>query len=72
MPEKPPLYRSYLLRCWTEHGYTAGHRGRWRFSVEDVRTATRHGFTTWEARVTFLRTELLDETAGAHDAPAEE
>ena len=72
MQEKSPLYRSYLLRCWVEHGFTVGHPGRWRFSVEDPRTATRRGFTNWEALVAFLRTELLDETAGAHDAPAEE
>ncbi len=58
MLEKSPLYRSYLLRCWAEQGYTVGHPGHWRFSLEDPHTAERHGFVSLAGLVTFLEGEL--------------
>ena len=62
MQESAPRYRFWVLRCWAEQGYTAGQRGRWRFSLEDPHTAVRRGFATWEALSECIRMELLDET----------
>ncbi len=68
MQEKAPRYRFWVVRGWAEQGHTAGQRGRWRFSLEDPRTAVRRGFATWEALSECIRMELLDETIGAQDA----
>jgi hypothetical protein len=63
-PDRPWRYRTYVLRCWEEQGYTVGQVGRWRCSLEDLRTGARRGFATWQALMVFLQAEL------EHDAPS--
>jgi hypothetical protein len=62
---KPPQYRSYLLRCWETRIDHPGHPATWRFSLQDSQTGQRCGFADLGALVTFLQTELgisnLDE-----------
>lgn len=52
MLNKPPAYRSYLLRMWQEG--SAGSNG-WRASLECPLTRHRHLFPSLEALVSFLR-----------------
>ena len=55
---QPPRYRTYVLRCWEEQGYTVGQTGRWRCSLEDLHTGARRGFAAWQALMVFLQAEL--------------
>ena len=59
---RPPRYRTYVLRCWEEQGYTVGQTGRWRCSLEDLRTGARRGFAAWQALLVFLQAELEHDT----------
>lgn len=61
--ERPPVYRSYLLRFWQERGETLPQTF-WRFSLEDPLTAHRQGFPSLEA----LTSWLLSEMTRAQDA----
>ena len=64
-PDRPTRYRTYVLRCcWEEQGYTIGQTGRWRFSLENLRTGARRGFAAWQALMVFLQAEL------EHDVPS--
>jgi hypothetical protein len=56
----PPNYRVYLLRLWEEHTPAAAQRRTWRFSLEDLETGRRHGFTTLRDLLAFLE-QRLDE-----------
>jgi hypothetical protein len=64
MLDRPPHYRSYLLRFWRERGLPEG-RAVWRFSVEDPHTGQRQGFATLKAFVAYLQAEM----ACGDDAP---
>jgi hypothetical protein len=66
--EKDHLYRAYLLRCWREGETAAGEEPAWRFSVEEVlHERRRQGFSSLEALIVFLRTEL----AGGEEEPSD-
>ena len=59
--DRPPHYRSFLLRCWEERSPSLNDLAIWRFSLEDSRTGRRHGFAKLEALVTFLQQELAED-----------
>ena len=54
-----PRYQSYLLRFWEEPSQQSTETV-WRFSLEDPRTRHRRGFASFEAMVTALKIELMD------------
>jgi len=58
MPETPPRYHAYLLRCWEERTGSPDSSTTWRFAVEKVGGGERHGFATLEAVLAFLRRQL--------------
>ncbi len=71
--ERPPSYRSYLLRFWEERS-SQPVLTVWRFSVEDPHTTQRQSFADLEALVAWLKAEvgsaatlptLVDSTGGA-------
>ena len=55
--DKPPSYRSYLLRFWEERTNQPVNTV-WRFSVEDPHTTQRQSFADLEALVAWLKTEV--------------
>jgi hypothetical protein len=55
--DKPPSYRSYLLRFWEERSEQPMSTV-WRFSLEDPRTAQRQSFANLEALVAWLQAEI--------------
>ncbi len=55
--ERPPAYRSYLLRFWEERGELATPPV-WRFSLEDPQTAHRHGFASLSALTDWLQAQI--------------
>lgn len=57
-PKPGAQSRSYVLRCWIEDGHPADGPRDWRFSLQDVTGATRHGFTSLAALLAFLADEL--------------
>jgi hypothetical protein len=57
--EKPPPYRTYLVRCWQEREAALGEESHWRFWLEEISHKQRKkGFGNLEALFAFLRTEL--------------
>lgn len=57
--EKSHPYRAYLLRCWREGEAAPGQEPLWRFSVEEIlHERRRKGFSSLEALVAFIRSEL--------------
>jgi len=61
--DQPPVYRSYLLRCWEERGEQPAQRV-WRCSLEDPQTGSRHGFADLTALTSWLVAELDQPAAG--------
>ncbi len=61
MLRRPPLYRSWVLRCWIEQGYTVGQVSYWRFSLEDPSTTTRCAFASLAALIAYVQTELAED-----------
>ena len=55
--ERPPVYRSYLLRFWQERSEQLPH-AFWRFSLEDPLTSHRQGFPNLDALTSWLRAEM--------------
>jgi hypothetical protein len=64
--ERPPAYRSYLLRFWQERSEQLPQTF-WRFSLEEPLTSRRQGFSSLEALTSWLRAE----TTGAQDVAGE-
>lgn len=63
--DKPPGYRSYLLRFWEERSEQPAV-SLWRFSLEDPRTAQRQSFANLEALIEWLQTETAHaQTSGS-------
>ena len=58
MLDRPPHYRSYLLRFWQKHSRSESRAG-WRFSLEDPHTGQRQGFASLEAFVAYLQAEMV-------------
>ncbi len=57
IPEGPPRFQVFLLRCWEERGEHP-ESGVWRFSVQDPDTGSRRGFASLEALVAFLTNQF--------------
>jgi len=55
--DKPPAYRSYLLRLWEERSEQPAMVA-WRCSLEDPLTGQRRGFASLEALMDWLKAEL--------------
>ncbi len=55
IPEHPPRYHAYLLRCWEERGHNPLRPPSWRFSLEEPHTGLRHGFADLAQLVAFCR-----------------
>ncbi len=72
VPNSPPRYCAYLLRCWTKHSSHPDHSAVWRFSLENPHTGTRYGFATFEALIAFLAMQLNDEPSDTHTTLAGE
>ncbi len=54
-----PIYRAFLLRCWSEKTAALDQQPAWRFSVTvAAEQQTQHDFGSMAALVDFLRTEL--------------
>lgn len=51
--DKPPRYRSFVLRFWEERPPRA-QTSIWRFTIEDSETNTRYGFSSFEELAAFL------------------
>ena len=56
-----PGYCAYVLRCWEEHPRHDPHSRVQRFSLEDVHTGQRYGFTSIEALEAFLQDAMQGE-----------
>jgi hypothetical protein len=65
--ERPPVYRSYLLRFWQERSEQLPQT-LWRFSLEDPLTARRQGFPNLEALTSWLRAEMTRAQDAAGDS----
>jgi hypothetical protein len=55
IPDQPPRYHAYLLRCWEERGHDPPRPPIWRFSLEAPHTGERHGFADLAQLVAFLQ-----------------
>ena len=55
--ERPPSYRSYLLRFWEERSAQPVSTV-WRFSVEDPHTTQRQSFADLDALIAWLKAEV--------------
>jgi len=60
--DKPPGYRSYLLRFWEERSEQPA-AAVWRFSLEDPHTAQRHSFANLETLVIWLKVEMAAQAS---------
>ncbi len=47
-------YCAYVLRCWEEHPLFAEDVRVQRFSLEDIHSGQRYGFTSLEALMAFV------------------
>lgn len=56
--DKPPRYRSYLLRMWEARGEHPEEPPTWRFRLQNARTSAQRAFRDLEALVAFLRVEM--------------
>ena len=54
MFDRSPIYRSFVLTLWQEHGRGPSEPAVWRFRLEDPRTGQRRGFADLEALVAAL------------------
>ena len=63
--DKPPAYRSYLLRFWEERSEQPVMRV-WRFSLEDPLTAQQQHFPSLEALTAWLKTATADASQSPH------
>ena len=55
--DRPPIYRSYLLRFWEERGERPAP-AVWRFSLEDPQTTQRQGFASLTALTHWLQSQM--------------
>jgi hypothetical protein len=63
---KPPQYKSYMLRCWEIRSQGPDRPATWGFSLQDSQTGQQRAFPDLEALVTFVRAELETDTFGQH------
>ena len=60
--DKPPRYRSYLLRMWEARGERPDEPPVWRFRLQEVQTGEQCAFPDLEALIAFLRAEMARDT----------
>lgn len=60
MTTPEPRYLAFMLRLWQVRD---NEEMVWRASLEDARTAERHGFASLEMLVTFLREQMSTDDA---------
>lgn len=66
--DTPPTYRAYLMRCWQERNSAPDGEPIWRFSLDASWYEERRGFTTLQALMDYLQTELMiQETSPANE-----
>jgi hypothetical protein len=58
MFDRSPIYRSFVLTLWQEHGRGSSEPSVWRFRLDDPRTGQRRGFADLEALVAALEREM--------------
>ena len=68
IPDGPPRYQVFLLRCWEERGEHP-ESGAWRFSLQDPATGLRRGFASLEALVAALEWEMEGTNSLQRDDP---
>jgi hypothetical protein len=64
--ERPPGYRSYVLRFWQERS-DQPPLTVWRFSLEDPSTDERYGFPNLQTLVEWLRAEMAKQQQSGDD-----
>lgn len=57
--DSSPSYRAYLVRCWQERGSTSQDEPIWRFSLDASWYDERRGFSSLQALMEYLQTELM-------------
>ncbi len=57
VPDEPPSYHVFLMRCWEEHS-DYPESDAWRFSLQDPGTGQRRGFASLEALLAFLTNQF--------------
>jgi len=55
LSDKPPVYYSYILRCWVEAQLAGSGEPLCRYSLEDPHTGERLVFASLELLTEFLR-----------------
>jgi hypothetical protein len=56
--DRPPRYQAYLLRLWQERSQHPARLEVWRFSLEEPQTGVRRGFTSLEAVMSFIESQI--------------
>ena len=56
--DRPPQYKSYLLRMWETRGERPDEPPTWRFRLQEVRTGAQRAFPDLEALLAFLQAEM--------------
>ena len=67
---KRPRYRTYMLRCW-EETVDRDDLAIWRFSLQDLASRERQGYTSLTALVIALQDELMAYPLKSHRTLAE-
>jgi hypothetical protein len=58
-----PVYRAFLLRCWSEGERTPEQHPDWRFSLIEIgREQRQRGFASFEALVEFIASEVIGKS----------
>ena len=56
--DKPPIYRTYILRFWEERSSDVEKGSAWRFSLEDTDTNARHVFLDLDGLIAFVQKQI--------------
>ena len=59
LSEKPPIYYSYILRCWVEAQFSTDGTPLCRYSLEDPHTGERLLFASLDMLAEFLNAKAL-------------
>lgn len=59
--DKPPRYKSYVLRCFEVRSQHADRPATWRFTLEDSWMREKHAFADLERLTAFLHAELEEQ-----------
>jgi hypothetical protein len=67
--DKPPRYKTYVLRCWEARSQHADRPATWRFSVEDAWTGEKRTFADLASVFAFLEAQINMEHRGRREIP---